>query len=138
MKSNREVYVKNDIMNFIIKCCRGENKRQKKNRWIQKEKKNSDYEISQCEEHTVRSKIGKILANEKILEEYCVKVYEIDLDCKFIRINISKENYDADYEIGRIQTFISKLRNKKSRELEKENEELKEKIIKDGEKKLEK
>ena len=71
-------------------------------------------------------------------EEYCVKVYEIDLDCKFIRINISKENYDADYEIGRIQTFISKLRNKKSRELEKENEELKEKIIKDGEKKLEK
>ena len=30
------------------------------------------------------------------------------LDCKFIRINTSKENYDADYEIGRIQTFITK------------------------------
>ena len=30
------------------------------------------------------------------------------LDCKFIRININKENYDADYETGRIQTFITK------------------------------
>ena len=53
------------------------------------------------------------------------------LDCKFI--NTSKENY-VDYEIGRIQTFISKFKNKKLRELEKENKELKEKIIKVGKK----
>ena len=30
------------------------------------------------------------------------------LDSKFIRINSSKENYDADYEIHRIQRFITK------------------------------
>ena len=34
-----------------------------------------------------------------------------------VRINTSKENYDADYEASRIQTFISKFKNK-----EKENE----------------
>ena len=61
-----------------------------------------------------------------------------NLNRKFIRINSSKENYDADYEIGRIQAFISKFKNKKLRELEKENEELKEKVIKDGEKKIKK
>ena len=51
-----------------------------------------------------------------------------------MRINTSKENYDADYEIGGIQTFINKLKSKKLREIEKENEELQEKIIKDREK----
>ena len=50
---------------------------------------------------------------------------EKKLDCNFIRINPSKENHDADYEIGRIQTFISQFKNKKLRELE---EELKQKI----------
>ena len=42
---------------------------------------------------------------------------EKNLDCKFIRLNNSKENYDADYEIGRILTFISKTKNEKLREL---------------------
>ena len=37
-----------------------------------------DYEISVSIEHVVKSKIGKIFANEKILEEYSVKIYEID------------------------------------------------------------
>ena len=116
-------------------------------------------EISQCAEYKIKSKIGNIFVVEKILEEYCVKFYEIDshfyehyeekirvhkyggncilfridvyfseynlavevdeighsdknlifekerqeslekkLDCKFIIINTSKENYDADYE----------------------------------------
>ena len=35
-------------------------------------------EISQCVEHMIKSKIGETFANEKILEEYCVKIYEID------------------------------------------------------------
>ena len=46
-------------------------------------------------------------------------VVEINLDCKFTGVNTSKENYDADYEIGRIQTFISEVKNKILRELEK-------------------
>ena len=35
-------------------------------------------EISECPEHEVKSKIGNIFVNEKILEEYSVKAYEID------------------------------------------------------------
>ena len=34
-KANKSVYIKNDIMSTVIKCCRGEKKkRQKKKRWI--------------------------------------------------------------------------------------------------------
>ena len=36
-KSNKEVYVKNDVMTTVIKRCRGKKKkRRRKNRWIQK------------------------------------------------------------------------------------------------------
>ena len=137
-----------------------------------------DHEITKCPEHEVKSKIGNIFVSEEILEEYSVKIYEIDpyfyehykkkiqvdnndqeyilfridiyfteyflaveidekghtdrdlifeekrqkalekkLNCEFIRINTSRENYDADYEASRIQTFISKFKDK-----EKENE----------------
>ena len=37
-----------------------------------------DYEISVSIEHKVKSKIGTLFANQKILEEYSVKIYEID------------------------------------------------------------
>ena len=37
-----------------------------------------DYEISVSIEHVVKSKIGTIFVNEKILKEYSVKIYEID------------------------------------------------------------
>ena len=35
-------------------------------------------EISECPEYKVKSKIGSIFVNEKILEEYSVTIYEID------------------------------------------------------------
>ena len=35
-------------------------------------------EISECPEFEVESKIGNIFVNEKILEEYSVRVYKID------------------------------------------------------------
>ena len=35
-------------------------------------------EISECPEHKVKSKIGNIFVNEKILEEYSIKIYKID------------------------------------------------------------
>ena len=127
-------------------------------------------EIPECREHEVKSKIGNIFVNEKILEEYFVKIDEIDpyfcehykekiqvnkngceyilfsidvyfteclltveidekkhagrdlifeekrqkalqkkLGCQFIRVNTSKR-YGKDYEIGRIQTVISKFK----------------------------
>ena len=37
-----------------------------------------DYEIYESIEHKVKSKIGTIFKNEKILKEYSVKIYEID------------------------------------------------------------
>ena len=131
-------------------------------------------EISVCPEFEVKSKIGIIFMNEKILKKYSVKIYEVDpyfyehyrkkiqvdenereyilfridvyftkcfleieidekshtdrglifeekiqialeekLNCEFIRINTSKEGYDADYEASRIQVFISKFKENK-------------------------
>ena len=37
-----------------------------------------DSEIAECPERKVKSKIGNIFVNEKILEEYSVKNYEIE------------------------------------------------------------
>ena len=52
-----------------------------------------------------------------IFEKKRQKALEKKLNYTFIRINTSKENYGADYEATRIQTFISKFKDK-----EKENE----------------
>ena len=37
-----------------------------------------DSEITECPEYEVKSRIGNIFVNEKILEEYSVKIYETD------------------------------------------------------------
>ena len=135
-----------------------------------------DHEITKCPEHEVKSKTGNTFVNEETLEEYSVKIYEIDsyfyehynkklqvdnkgkkyilfkidiyftkyslaieidekghtdgdltfeekrqkalekkLNCKFIRINTSKENYHADYEASRIQTRSVSLKTKKKK-----------------------
>ena len=52
-----------------------------------------------------------------IFEEKRQKALVKKLNCTFIRINTSKENYDVDYEASKIQTFISNFKDK-----EKENE----------------
>ena len=140
-----------------------------------------------CPEYEVKSKIGSIFVNEKVLKEYSVRIYETDpyfyehykekiqvdnndqeyilfridvyfteyflaveidekghtdrdlifeekrqkalekkLNCEFIRINTSRENYDADYEASRIQTFINKFKNKeKENEIKKLEDEIK-------------
>ena len=148
-----------------------------------------DYEISESIEHKVKSKIGTIFVNEKILEEHSVKIYEIDpyfsehykkkiqvedkdqqhmsfridiyfteyclaveidekghtdrdlvleekrqkalekkLNCKFIRINTSKENFDVDYEVSRIQLFISQFKDNEIKERDNKNKKLEDKI----------
>ena len=49
------------------------------------------------------------------------------INCEFIRTNTSKEGYDANYEIGGIQTFISKFKNRQLRKSEKgSNKKIKE------------
>ena len=50
---------------------------------------------------------------------------EKKLNCTFIRINTSKENYDVDYEASRIQTFISQFKDNENKKLEDEIEKLK-------------
>ena len=78
-KSNKSVYVKNTIMTNIIKQFRGENKRGiKVIDGFRKQLMIPDYEISVSIEHIVKSKIETIFVNEKILQEYSVKIYEID------------------------------------------------------------
>ena len=49
---------------------------------------------------------------------------ETKLGCKFIRINTSKEGYDTDYEASRIQTFISKYKDRQLKKLYKKLKEL--------------
>ena len=44
-----------------------------------------------------------------IFEEKRQKALEKKLGCIFIRINMSKEGYNADSEASRVQTFISEF-----------------------------
>ena len=39
----------------------------------------TDSEISECPEFEVKSKMEKWFMNEKIIEEYSIRVYKIDL-----------------------------------------------------------
>ena len=45
---------------------------------FRKKLKISECEIWQCAEYKIKSKIGKIFLDKKILEQYCVKTNEID------------------------------------------------------------
>ena len=66
-------------MTNIIKHCRGEKKRGlRATDGFRKKLMIPDYEIYVSIEHVVKWKIGTIFVNEKILEEYSVKIYEID------------------------------------------------------------
>ena len=51
-------------------------------------------------------------------------------DCKFIRINTSKEGYGVDYEASRMQTFISNSKERQLKKLNKKLNELEDKIEK--------
>ena len=78
-KNNKEVYAKNDVMTTVIKCCRGEKKRGERKIGRFRKKLMITYsEISECPEYEVKSKLGNIFVNEKILGEYSVKIYKID------------------------------------------------------------
>ena len=78
-KSNKNIYVRNDIMTTIIKCCKGKKKRGiRAIDGFRKKLIIPDSEIPNCPKFQVKSEIGKLFLNEKILEEYSVKMYEID------------------------------------------------------------
>ena len=73
-----------------------------------------------------------------IFEKKRQEALEKKLACKFIRINTSKVGYNADYEVCRVQTFISKFKNEKLKKIEKSNKKIKEQEakIKDQENKI--
>ena len=49
----------------------------------------------------------KVILTDLIFEEKRQKTLDEKLNCEFIRINTSKEGYDADYEASSISKFIS-------------------------------
>ena len=53
------------------------------------------------------------------------------LGCKFIKVNNNnaKKGYDTDYKVSKIQTFISKFKDKKIKELEGKIKKLKLQLI---------
>ena len=65
-----------------------------------------------------------------IFEEKRQKALEKKLNCTFIRINTSKENFDVDYEASRVQTFISQFKDNKIKERDSKNKELEDEIEK--------
>ena len=78
-KSNKNLYVRNDVMATVIKRCRGE-----KTRGInaingfRNKLMIPDSEIPKCPQFAVKSKIGKIFKNHNFVEECSVKIYETD------------------------------------------------------------
>ena len=65
-------------MTIIIKRCRGEKKRGiRAIDGFRKKLMIPDSEIPTCPEFEIKSKIGKLFMNKKILEEYSVKIYEL-------------------------------------------------------------
>ena len=72
----------------------------------------------------------KHVNRDLIFEGKRQEALEKKLGCKFIRINTSKEGYDADYEASRIQTFISKFKDRQLKKLNKKLKELEDKIEK--------
>ena len=78
-KNNKKTYVRNDVMTTIIKLFRGEKTRGMRS--IDGFRKNlmiPDFEFPKCPEFEVKSKIGKIFKHHNPLEEYSVRIYEID------------------------------------------------------------
>ena len=107
-KSNKNVYVKNIIMTNIIKHCKGEKKRGIRIiDGFRKKLMIPDYEISVSIEYVVKSKIKTIFVNEKILEEYSVKIYEIDPLWNWaLQKKIQVDNNDQKDILIRIDVFL--------------------------------
>ena len=67
-----------------------------------------DHEISKCLEHEVKSKIGSIFINEKILEEKSVRIYEIDpYFYEHYKEKIQVDNNDREYILFRIDVYFT-------------------------------
>ena len=65
-------------------------------------------EILKCPEHEVKSKIGNIFVNEKILEECSVKIYEIyPYFCECYKEKIQADKNRCEYILFRIDVYFT-------------------------------
>ena len=66
-------------------------------------------EISECPEHEVKSKIGNIFVNEKLLEEYSVQIYEIDpYFYEHYKEEMQVDKTGQEYILFRIDVYFTK------------------------------
>ena len=80
-----------------------------KEKQINLEKNSPGSEISECLEHEVKSKIGNIFVNQKILEEYSGKIYEIDsYFYEPYRKKIQVDENGCKYILLRIDIYFTK------------------------------
>ena len=67
-----------------------------------------DFKISKCPEYEVKSNIGSIFVNEKILKEYSVRIYEIDpYFYEHYKEKIQVDNNDCEYILFRIDVYFT-------------------------------
>ena len=104
---NKSVFVKNTIMTRINNHCKGEKKRGvKKIDGFRKKLFIPEYQIYESIEHKVKSKIGTIFVNEDILEEYSVRIYEIDPYFSERYKKIQVDDNGQQYILFRIEKVI--------------------------------
>ena len=60
----------------------------------------------ECLEFEVKSEIGKLFMNEKILEEYSVRIYEIDLFYEDHKEKIKVDKNGREYILLRIKYLL--------------------------------
>ena len=108
-KSNKTVYVRNDVMTTIIKPCRGEKKRGiRVIDGFRKKLMIPDSEFPACPEFEVKSKIAKLFINEEIPEEYSVKIYEIDpFFYEHHKEKIKVDRNGCEYILFRIDVYFT-------------------------------
>ena len=108
--NNKKSYVKNDFMKTVIKQCRGE-----KTRGIRaidgfrNKLMIPASEIPECPEFEAKSKIGKIFKKHNPLEEYSVKIYEIDSFFIKIMKKIQVHENGIRYILFRIDVYFNEF-----------------------------
>ena len=97
------------MMTNIIKHCRGEKKIGiRAIDGFRRKLMIRDYEVSLSIEHEVKSKVGTIFVNEKMFEEYSVKIYEIDpYFYKHYKEKIQTDKNDCKYILFRIDIYFT-------------------------------
>ena len=94
-------------MTTFIKRCRG--KKTRGIRAIDRFRKKlmiPDSEMFKCSEFEVKSKIGKILKKHNPLEEYSVRIYEIDPFLINIMKKIQADKNECKYILFRIDIYF--------------------------------